>query len=78
MSPSRMAKLPPIADEGETQRHPSSLFLETATAELKDTMQHLLCEVRVWVTVSGSFIMGERARCSYIIPAKAMWPWLGG
>ena len=57
MSPSRLAKLPPIysgvgaeqeeEEEGHQGRHPSSLFLKTATSELKETMQHLLCEVSV-------------------------------
>ena len=59
MSPSRLAKLPPISSssggergEGEEEvgsqgHHPSSLFLKTATTELKETMQHLLCEVRI-------------------------------
>ena len=52
MSPSRLAKLPPIssgAEEEEKEGHhgrPSSLFLKTATTELKETMQHLLSEVR--------------------------------
>lgn len=56
MSPSRLAKLPPISSgvgaeqeegEGDQGHHPSSLFLKTATSELKETMQHLLCEVSV-------------------------------
>ena len=55
MSPSRLAKLPPISGSGgergegeeEVGSHPSYLFLKTATTELKETMQHLLCEVRI-------------------------------
>lgn len=49
MSPSRLAKLPPISSGAageEEQHHPSSVFLEATTSELKETMQHLLCEVR--------------------------------
>lgn len=56
MSPSQLAKLPPISSSGGERgegeegvgsqfHHPSSLFLKTATSELKETMQHLLCEV---------------------------------
>ena len=58
MSPSRLARLPPISsgvgadqeNKGEEEEghhgHPSSLFLKTTTSELKETMQHLLSEVR--------------------------------
>lgn len=56
VSPSRLAKLPPISsgvgaeqeeEEGHQGHTTSSLFLKTATSELKETMQHLLCEVSV-------------------------------
>ena len=65
MSPSRLARLPPISsaeEEGEGhQGHPSSLFLKTATSELKETMQHLLCEVRARHQKYMVIVYGMRA-----------------
>ena len=46
-SPVRLAKLPPISDPSAQADHPSTVFLQSATSELKDTMQHLLSEVRM-------------------------------
>lgn len=43
ISPTRLAKLPPIA--APSDKHPSATFLQTANTQLTDTMRHLLAEV---------------------------------
>lgn len=45
MSPARLAKLPPISSMSPQTENPSAILLQSATTELKDTMQHLLDEV---------------------------------
>lgn len=44
VSPTRLAKLPPIASLASDE-HPSSTHLQAASSELKDAMKHLLSEV---------------------------------
>lgn len=45
VSPTRLAKLPPIASLASDE-HPSSTHLQAASSELKDAMKHLLSEAQ--------------------------------
>lgn len=47
LSPTRLAKLPPIAGDGD----PTNVLMQNACTELKDSMGHLLSEVSPSVTV---------------------------
>lgn len=46
LSPTRLAKLPPIAGD-----HPTNVLMQNACTELKDSMGHLLSEVSLSVAV---------------------------
>ena len=47
LSPTRLAKLPPIGPDGSAETYaPSPALMQSACTELRDSMAHLLNEVR--------------------------------
>lgn len=61
MSPSRLAKLPPI-----TSNQDESQYLHTAKSELKDSMHHLLDEVHgcMYISIIILYTMSIACMCS--------------